>query len=171
MRYVALLRGVNLGGTNKVAMPELRDLVESIGLSDVSTYIQSGNVLFTAGKPPDPTDLESAIEDRFGISVSVALRSASDLRKALRNNPFPDAETSTLHVGFLTDKPRQSVVAQLDAGRFAPDEFAVRGTEMYLHLPNGMGRSKLPPYLGRKLGVPTTIRNWNTVSKLAELLG
>lgn len=164
---VALIRGVNVAG-RKLPMAELRELVESLGFDDVRTYIQSGNVLFS-GKRPAPAVLEAAIERRFGLEVDVMLRSPAQIERALERNPFPDADRSKLHVGFMATKPTPAAVAGLDGGPFLPEEFAVVGAELYLHLPNGMGRTKLPDYVIRRLKVPTTLRNWNTVTKLAEL--
>ncbi|HEX6761932.1 MAG TPA: DUF1697 domain-containing protein [Gaiellaceae bacterium] len=165
---VALLRAVNVGG-RKVPMADLRDAVESLGFVDVRTYIQSGNVLFSAPRVPKPDALEHAIVDRFGISVDVVIRSAADLRRALERDPFPDVDHSKLHVGFMAEKPVASALSAIDRDAFLPDQFAVAGRELYLYLPNGMARTKLPGHLLRRLDVPTTIRNWNTVTKLAEL--
>lgn len=167
--YVGLLRAVNLGGTNKVPMAELRALLESMGHSDVTTVLQSGNVIFTSRRPTKAEPLEAAIEAKFGLAIDVLLRSPDELRQVLSANPFPHADASSLHVGFMAQAPAPAVLAKLDAGRFRPEEFAIRGADLYLHLPNGMGKSKLPPYLARQLKIPTTIRNWNTVTKLAEL--
>jgi uncharacterized protein (DUF1697 family) len=164
---VGLLRGVNVGGRT-LPMAELRELVESLGFEDVRTYIQSGNVLFSAKKRPAPALLEAAIECRFGLEVDVMLRSATELERTIERNPFPDADRSRLHVGFMARKPTPAAVAALDGGPFLPEQFAIVGTELYLHLPNGMGRTKLPDFVLRRIKVPTTIRNWNTVTKLAE---
>jgi uncharacterized protein (DUF1697 family) len=168
-RYVGLLRGVNVGGKAKVSMAELRTLFESLGYTEVVTYIQSGNIVFTNGRAVTPKRLETAIAGEFDIHTTVVLRTRNELHRVVKNNPFPRVDTAKLHVGFMAQKPAAAVVAKLDAERFAPDEFAVRGCELYLHLPNGMGRSKLPPYLDRQLKIPTTVRNWNTVTKLLEL--
>jgi uncharacterized protein (DUF1697 family) len=165
---VALLRGVNVGG-RKLPMAELRELVESLGYDDVRTYIQSGNLLFRTAKPPRPAVLEAAIEERFGLPVDVILRSPANLASVVKRNPFPRAESSKLHVGFMASKPTASVVGAIDGRPFLPDEFAVVGTELYLHLPHGMARTKLPDYVVRRLKIPTTVRNWNTVTKLVEL--
>ena len=154
-----------------MAMSDLRQLAESLGLSDVSTLIQSGNLIFSAEARPKPQELEAAITQRFRLPVSVALRSGSELRRILSNQPFPDAESSSVHVGFLTGKPPAARVKELDPGRFAPEGFVVRGTEVYLHLPNGMARTKVPSYLDSTLRTPMTVRNWNTVTKLADLTG
>jgi uncharacterized protein (DUF1697 family) len=165
---VALLRAVNVGG-RKVPMVELRALVESLGFDDVRTYIQSGNVLFSAPRTPKPGLLEQAIEERFGLSVDVVVRSGADLRRALERDPFPDADRSKLHIGFMAKRPAASAVSALDPDAFLPERFAIVGRELYLHLPGGMARTKLPGYVLRRLAVPTTLRNWNTVTKLAEL--
>jgi uncharacterized protein (DUF1697 family) len=168
-RYVALLRGVNVGGKAKVSMAELRALFESLGHREVVTYIQSGNIVFTTGRAVTAKRLEAAIAGELGIDTTVVVRTRSELERVVKNNPFPKVDTTKLHVGFMAKKPAAAVVAKIDADRFAPDEFAVRGCDLYLHLPNGMGRSKLPPYLDRQLKIPTTVRNWNTVTKLLEL--
>jgi uncharacterized protein (DUF1697 family) len=167
---VALLRGVNVGG-RKVPMAELRDVVESLGYGDVRTYIQSGNVLFESARKPAPGTLESAIEKRFGLQVDVMLRTPTELRKVLERDPFPTADRSSVHVGFMARAPKAADVRAIDASSFAPEEFAVVGSELYLHLPNGLGRSKFPDFVLRRLKIPTTLRNWRTVTKLAELAG
>ena len=168
-RYVGLLRGVNVGGKNKMAMTELRALVESLGHTEVSTFIQSGNVIFTARRTVTSKSLEAAIEKQFGIDITVVLRTAPELEKVVKANPFPDVDRSKLHVGFMAKKPTPAAVAKLDPDEYAPEQFAIHGAELYLHLPNGMGRTKLPAYIDRRVKVPTTIRTWNTVTKLLEL--
>ncbi len=168
MRYVALLRSVNVGGRS-VPMAALRAELEAAGLRDVTTYIQSGNVIFSSAKRPSPAGLEHVTASRLGIDTTVVLRTAADLERAIARNPFPRADRARLHVGFMVKAPAAGTLASIDATPFAPEEFAVRGTELYLHLPNGMGRAKLPLFLDRRLGIPTTFRNWNTVTKLAEL--
>jgi uncharacterized protein (DUF1697 family) len=150
-------------------MGELRALVESLGYHDVRTYIQSGNVVFTSRAPVKASALEDAIGTSFGLDATVILRTASQLERVVRRNPFPDADPSELHVGFAARRPAKAVVASIDAERYLPEEFAVVGAEVYLRLPNGLGRARLPPYLDRRLGVPTTVRNWRTVGKLVEL--
>lgn len=167
--YAALLRGINVGGHNKVPMSELRAVVDSLGHTDVTTYIQSGNVVFTSTKNVTPATLERAIKNEFGFDITVVLRTRAELQRVVKDNPFARADLKTVHVGFMASKPSAAAVRDLDTDQFAPDEFAIKGTNLYLHVPNGMGRTKLPPYLDRKLKVPTTVRNWNTVLKLLEL--
>jgi uncharacterized protein (DUF1697 family) len=169
--YVALLRGVNVGGRNKLPMKDLRELFGSLGHTEVGTFIQSGNVVFSAARAVSRATLEQAIKKQFGLDITVVLRTPAELKKTLRANPFPKADPTKLHVGFMSKKPTASAVKLLDAERFLPDEFAIRGCEIYFHLPNGMGRTKLPPWIDRQLKIPTTVRNWNTVNKLLELVG
>jgi uncharacterized protein (DUF1697 family) len=145
--------------------------MESLGHTGVSTLLQSGNVIFTAATPVSSESLEAAIESRFGVAVAVMLRKPAELRRVMRTNPFPAADTSKLHVGFMAAAPASAALAKLDRQRFLPEEFVVKGAELYLHLPNGMGRTKLPGYLDRRLKIATTIRTWNTVAKLVDLTG
>ena len=168
-RYVALLRGVNVGGRRTVAMAELRALFESLGHTDVSTLIQSGNVIFRATKPCAPESLEAAIEKRFGIDVNVVLRTPRELRHVVEKNPFTQVDPSKLHEAFMARTPSPGAVRNLDPERYQPEEFSLRDRDLYLHLPNGVGRAKLPASLNRSLGIPTTIRNWATVTKLADV--
>jgi uncharacterized protein (DUF1697 family) len=150
-------------------MADLRALVESLGHTDVSTLIQSGNLIFTSQRAVTAKRLEAAIEKEFGIDIAVVLRTAAELRSVVKANPFTGVDPSKVHVGFMASKPSTGAVAKLDADRFQPEEFAVRGSHLYLHLPNGMGRTKLAPYLDRQLKIPTTVRNWKTVTRLVDL--
>jgi uncharacterized protein (DUF1697 family) len=168
-RLVALLRGVNVAG-NQVSMPALRALFEGLGCGRVETYIQSGNVVFSP--PPGGIDggaLEPPLAERFGFDMPVILRSAGELATVLGANPYPGVDGTRLHVAFSAKPPPAEAVASLDVGPFEPEVCVVVGAHIYMHLPNGMGRSRLPLYLGRRLKVPFTVRNWNTVAKLAEL--
>ena len=158
-----------MGGKNILSMSELRALFESLGHTEVATFIQSGNIVFTTARPVTPKGLETAIGSHFGHDLRVVLRTAGELESAVQANPFA-GDPSNVHIGFMAEKPAAAAVASLDADQFLPDEFVFRGRDLYLHLPNGMGRSKLPAYLDRRLKVPTTVRNWNTVTKLLELV-
>ncbi|MFO0694146.1 MAG: DUF1697 domain-containing protein [Polyangiales bacterium] len=173
MRYVALLRGINVGGKNKLPMKELVALVAGLGATDVESYIQSGNVIFEASASVARDfagKLEAAIEARFGFESPVVLRSASELAAVLENPPFGEAPLETRHVGFLAARPTEARVASLDPARSPGDSFVVRGSEIYLHLPNGVARSKLTnAYFDSKLGTTSTFRNWKTVVALAGL--
>ncbi len=168
--YVALLRGINVAGHGKIKMDDLRHAFHALGYRDVTTYIQSGNVIFTSDAPVVAVGLENAIAAEFGMNVTVVLRTTAQLKSVFRRNPFTDVDSSRVHVGFMRQRPSAEVGQKLDLQPFTPDEVVVAGSELYLHLPNGVGRSKLPDYLGRQLKVPITIRNWNTVTKLVELV-
>jgi uncharacterized protein (DUF1697 family) len=174
---VALLRGINVGGKTKVPMAKLASTLSSLGFEDVRTYIQSGNVVFrsrAAGTPRLAARTERRIRDELGIDVAVLLRTPAELAKVVKSNPFlrAGADPSKLHVVFMDSVPARKAVAGLAPARSAPDEFELRGREIYLHLPNGFGRSKLTiDYFERRLGVRATARNWNTVNKLIALSG
>jgi uncharacterized protein (DUF1697 family) len=174
--HLALLRGINVGGKNKLPMTELRDMFVAAGCRDVQTYIQSGNVLFTADPDvvaPLAGVITTQIAERFGYRVPVILRTAAQIGDVLRHNPFlaEGAAEETLHVLFLADGPDASRVAGLDPDRSPPDAFIVREQEIYLRLPNGVARSKLTnDYFDAKLATISTGRNWRTVTTLCELM-
>jgi uncharacterized protein (DUF1697 family) len=173
--FVALLRGINVGGKTIVSMPELKSLFSSMGFEEVSTYIQSGNVVFNS--PEDEGQglapgIEERIADAFGVNITVLLRTPAELAEIAGSNPFlgREADLTKLHVVFLSGPPAPDAVGELDPRRSPPDEFSVRGREIYLHLPNGAGRSKLTiDYFEKRLGVRATARNWKTLTKLVEL--
>jgi uncharacterized protein (DUF1697 family) len=173
--YVALLRGVNLGARNKVSMADLRTVFESFGAEDVQTYVQSGNVVFKS-RLRSAAELTAAIERRIsrelGLEIRVILRTSEQLAKIVAGNPFAakQAEGTKLHVTFVADAPKRARVRTLESEAFEPDEFHVHGREVYVHTPKGYGRSKLSnAYFEKQLDVAATTRNWNTVTKLAEL--
>jgi uncharacterized protein (DUF1697 family) len=175
-RYVALLRGINLGARNKIAMADLRDLFESLEAEDVTTYVQSGNVVFRSRIARDQLTrtIEERISSRLGLEIEVLLRTSAELAKLVAGNPFAKSQSDPvkLHVTFLADTPAAARVRALDTTAFEPDEFHVADREVYLHTPNGYGRSKLSnAYFEKQLGVAATTRNWKTVTALAELSG
>jgi uncharacterized protein (DUF1697 family) len=173
--FAALLRGINVGGKNKVPMAELKAALESLGLEDVVTYIQSGNVVFTSSKGSAgavAADVERRIGQAFGVDAAVLLRTPAQLKKIAAGNPFlkKGVDRSKLHVVFLDGAPAKAKIAKLDPDRSPTDEFSVSGREVYLHLPEGAGRSKLTiDWFERGLGVRATARNWKTLEKLIEL--
>jgi uncharacterized protein (DUF1697 family) len=175
--FLALLRGVNVGGKNRVAMKELAGLLAGAGLEEVRTYIQSGNAIFRAPRakgPELPGLIAGLIAERFDLSVPVVIRSAEELSGVVRSNPFLEggADPEALYVAFLADEPAAARIAALDPNRSPPDAFRVRGREVYLHLPNGVAGSRLTnDYFDSRLGTRSTARNWRTVLKLAELCG
>ncbi len=173
--HVALLRGINVGGKNKLPMKELSPLFVEAGCKDVVTYIQSGNVLFRASATVArrvPGTIAKAITEQFGYSVPVVTRQADDLRRIAQENPFlaKGAEVTTLHVAFLAARPTAAKLRALDPDRSPADEYVVKGSEIYLHCPNGFARTKLTnAYFDSKLGTTSTVRNWKTVRKLLEM--
>jgi len=175
LTYLGLLRGINVGGKHKLPMKDLIEIFVWAGCVDVRTYIQSGNVIFRAAPEERarlPGLITTAIAKRFGYSVPVVLRTADEIAGVLSDNPLLISGVSAdeLHVLFLADLPAGRCVEDLDPGRSPPDEFAVRGREVYLRLPNGVARSKLTnAYFDSKLATTSTGRNWRTVTKLFEL--
>ena len=167
MKWVALLRGVNLGARNRLPMAELRTLLEDAGYGSVKTYIASGNVLLDgpAARNKLGSDLERLIADAFDVTTTVILRKPRDLAATVEAHPFK--RTSDTHVAFLAKRPAKSAVAELDA--FASDAVLV-GAELYLQLPRGVHGSRLSnARIESLLGVAATLRNWRTVVALAEL--
>jgi uncharacterized protein (DUF1697 family) len=176
--HVALLRGINVGGKNKVPMKSLAAMFEEVGCTDVTTYIQSGNVIFRAKSSLVrrlPELITEFLSGELGVNAPVLVRSARELREVLHNNPFlrrRSAKPEHLHVGFLADAPTRSQVEALDPERSAGDAFEVRGREIHLCCPNGLARTKLTvAYFDKVLDTTTTLRNWRTVQKLAESRG
>jgi uncharacterized protein (DUF1697 family) len=174
--YLALLRGINLGPKNKIAMPDLSEIFSQAGCGDVRTYILSGNVIFTTSSELSgrlPGLITAQIEKRFGHKVPVMLRTVGEMRVLVRNNPFlkEGVAEDILHVMFLADSPKPGVVKNLDPDRSPPNRFIVRGKEVYLLFPHGFAQNKLTnSYFDAKLGTIGTVRNWRTVIKLLELM-
>jgi uncharacterized protein (DUF1697 family) len=163
---IAMLRGVNVGG-RKVPMADLRAIFDALGHTDVRTYIQSGNVVFTA-KGKDATirsEIEQALQREFGFEVAVLLRTPAELAQVVERNPFgKDA-----YVTFLDDAPERKQIAAIDASVYAPDEFTVVGKEIFVRCPNGYGRTKINnTFFERKFATKATTRNWNTVTLLLD---
>lgn len=174
-RYVALLRGINVGGKNKLPMADLRDIFAAAGCGAVKTYIQSGNVVFEAAEDLAervPALVSEAIRERFGYETAVVMRSGYEMRRVADSNPFDTSgDPRFLLVAFLADAPGAETVARLDPHRSPPDAFEVRGRHVYLHYPNGVARSKLTnEYLASRLGTASTMRNWRTVLTLLKML-
>jgi uncharacterized protein (DUF1697 family) len=174
-RWVLLLRGINVGGGNRIPMRDLVALLEGLGLRDARTSIQSGNAAFLAEDGADPGALAAAItgaiRESHGFAPRALLLPGAAVRAAIEANPFPEAtaQPTTLHVCFLAAEPVAPDLDALDALRGPRERFALDGVVLYLHLPDGLGRSKLAERLERHLGVQATVRNWNTVLRLAML--
>jgi uncharacterized protein (DUF1697 family) len=178
--HVALLRGINLGPHKRVAMPALRNLVESLGHTDVATYIASGNVVFTASRKTGLAgELEKAIADELGVTCRVVVLTGAELAKAVADNPYPDEPNpKNVHAFFLTAKAGDEArahVAQAQERAVAKgsrDEAAIVGNVLYLHTPDGFGRSELAAELskgGKRNAAEGTARNWATVTKLLAM--
>jgi uncharacterized protein (DUF1697 family) len=175
MKHVALLRGINVGGKNKVPMQDLVAIFTAVGCTDVKTFINSGNVVFAAPATllkKIPELVTAAIQKKCGCNTPVVMRSAKEMRAAFENNPFmqENPEENALHVMFLGDAPSAKLIQSLDPTRNPPERFIVRGKDIYLHMPKGMGQTKLTnAYFDSKLKTVSTARNWRTVAKLVEL--
>ncbi|HWI64261.1 MAG TPA: DUF1697 domain-containing protein [Symbiobacteriaceae bacterium] len=173
--FIALLRGINVGGHKLVKMAELKRTFEALGFSRVQTYIQSGNVVFEAAE--DEASLrrriEQAIEAAFGFAVPTVLRTAQALEAIVADCPFPVdrlAEGEELYVALLAEAPAQAGIDKLLASRSDTDECRLAGREVYLLLRNGARETIFTNnFLEKKLGVPVTTRNWQTINKLVEM--
>ena len=169
-----LLRGINIGSRNRIAMPELRELLAGAGFDDVRTYLQSGNVVLSSEASPEQVarEAERQIAKRFGLDIAVVVRTRDELAKVVRRNPLAKVATNPkrYQVSFLSDEPDPEIVRKLEAAAVEPEQFTLVGRELYAWHPEGIGRSKLWAALaGRGLGVTATARNWTTVTKLLEL--
>jgi uncharacterized protein (DUF1697 family) len=168
--HVALLRGINVGGRGRVAMADLREVVASLGYEDVATYVQSGNVVFTA-EAPDAAALEAAIAKRLDVSPAVVVLSREELEQVVARNPWPDERDGKhLHVIFTAGEPDADVVAAAQEKAAGGDEARIVDGTLYMHTPNGLGRSKLAAELSRRGPKDGTARNWTTVTKLLAML-
>lgn len=172
--FIALLRGINVGGHNKLPMRDLVRVLESLGLKNVKTYIQSGNVVFQS----EHTDLAvlsaeigTAVYENHDFTPQVLLLRLAELATTVANNPFPAAEEDhkTLHFYFLESAPPKPDMAALEAVKSEREQFELIDNVFYLHAPDGIGRSKLTAKVEKALGVAATARNWRTVSKLLEM--
>lgn len=174
--YIAMLRGINIGPHKRMKMDKLCASCEALDFEQVKTYVQSGNVVFKAGKQ-SPASLSGKLEERivrdFGFSAPVIVRTDDEMGKVIRNNPLikkPNIDPERLHVTFLSELPAPATVKKLDALPQQPDWFCYLKREIYLHCPNGYGQTKLTNNLFEKqLAVGATTRNWRTVNNLYEM--
>src|SRR5262245_45867607 len=172
--YVALFRGVNVGGRNTLPMKELVSVLGDLGARNVKTYIQSGNAVFVSPEKDDlglANSISREIKKRRGFEPRVLLLGLEDLELATRKNPFPEAaaDPKTLHAGFLASPPEKPNLDALEGLRIASERFQLIDKVFYLHAPDGIGRSKLAANSERLLGAPMTDRNWRTVLKILEM--
>jgi uncharacterized protein (DUF1697 family) len=175
MRYAALLRGINVGGNRKVAMADLRELLAGLGYDAVTTYLQSGNAVFsTSGSSPGALAavIEERVAEKFGAPVRVLVRTGPELADVVGASPLPDGpqNPSRFFVAFLSAAPDQAAVREIEAEEFGADRIWVSGAEAYLWCPKGAADTTLThSFVEKRLGVTATARNWNTVTKLVSL--
>lgn len=171
--YIALFRGINVGGANLLPMKELVALLEELGCTGVKTYIQSGNAVFRhrAAAPGLAMKIRAAVAAAKGFEPAVLLLTEKDLARAAAANPFPEAEgdPAKLHLSFLAARPGKPDLERLEELRSRNERFELAKDVFYLHAPDGIGRSKLAAAVEKALGVAATGRNWRTVQKLLEL--
>ncbi len=174
MRQIVLLRGINLGPRNRIAMPELRELLSGAGYDDVRTYVQSGNVVLSTAASEDQLvrRCEQLIAERFGLEIAVVARTRDELAAIVDRNPLGDVavDPKRYQVSFLSRQPDPAVLARLEAAASEPERLVARGRELYAWHPDGVARSRLWAGLaGKGLGVTATARNWATVTSLLTL--
>jgi uncharacterized protein (DUF1697 family) len=172
--WVALLRGINVGRNKRIAMTDVRAMVVSLGNGDVRTLGQSGNLIFSSAQrkaEPLEQEISKAIRATFAMDVAVLLRTAAEYADAVDANPFVarGVDARELHAAFLSAEPPKAKAASIDHAEFVPDEFAFGKRVVYVRLPNGIMGSTLPDW-DKVLGVRATQRNWNTTTKLRDLL-
>jgi len=170
--YIALFRGINVGGNNILPMKDLKELLEEISCEKVQTYIQSGNVVFQSEKQHRElaAEIGTAIHRQFGFEPKVMLMRQNELQKAVDNNPYKTGEGKTLHFYFLEFFPETPDLDRLNTLKSPSEQFTLRQNVFYLYAPEGIGRSKLAAKVEQAVGVAATARNWNTVSKLLEMI-
>jgi len=174
--YVAMLRGINVSGQKTIKMENLRVSFEALGFRRVRSYVQSGNLIFEATRTSSDNlskNVGEKILSDFGFSVPLVLRTSDEMKKIVGDNPFVKEEgidRSKLHVTFLSAFPNKAALGKLDALNVLPDQFRVKGREIYLYCPNGYGRTKLSNVAFEKLlSLEATTRNWKTINTLAEM--
>jgi uncharacterized protein (DUF1697 family) len=169
--YVAFLRGVNLGPSNKISMPALRAMAEDLGYTDVVTYINSGNLIIRSTKQAVTVerDISDAIKKTFGRPIDVTVRTSAQLKKILAENPYPDSNPSQVTVAFLTKMPARDAKDKVAAVAADYEPFTFAGQQVYVNYSHGLGRSKLAEKFSDIVGVSATVRNIRTVEKVLVL--
>jgi uncharacterized protein (DUF1697 family) len=175
-KFVAFLRGINVGGNKTISMARLKTVLEELGFQSVKTHLNSGNVVFASkekGKAKLAKTIEDAIEKEFGFRPAVVVRSSADLKRIVARNPLPKVaadDPGHLVVMFLAAKPAKDAAARIAKTYAGPEEIRLDGDVAYITYPNGIGKSKLTNVsLEKQLGVTGTARNWNTIMRLAEI--
>ena len=172
--WVALFRGINVGGNKILPMKDLVATLENAGAQDIETYIQSGNAVFRSQETAAPLlsdKIRAAIEEGHGFEPQMILLESEEVERAIRSNPFPEAEAEakTVHVYFLASMPERPDLDALEALKGDQERFVLEDGVFYLHAPDGIGRSKLAANVEKLLGVPATARNWRTVCKVLDM--
>jgi uncharacterized protein (DUF1697 family) len=175
LRQLVLLRGVNVGGRNKLPMAALRDALEAAGMREVQTYLQSGNVVLDDAGASGELALrcERLIAERFGLSIAVIVRTRAQLARVVRRDPLASGadQPKLYQVSFCASKPSAAAIEKVAARAVEGERIVAHGSEIYAWFPHGVGRSRLAAQLAKQdLGVVATARNWTTVTKLLELL-
>lgn len=173
--YIALFRGINVGGHNRLLMQDLRDLFNELGYQKVDTYIQTGNVVFQAeekDKQNMSEKISSAVEEHHGFKPKVLVLELAEMQEAVEANPFTEAESEpkSLHLNFLVAKPTDPDLESLENYKKESERFELKGNVFYLHAPEGIGRSKLAEKTEKLIGVSMTGRNWRTVQKIMKMV-
>jgi uncharacterized protein (DUF1697 family) len=176
VKQIVLLRGVNVGGRNKLPMAALREAMGDAGLSEVQTYLQSGNVVLDDAAAPEllARRCQELIADRFDLDIAVVVRTREQLARVVRRDPLGDVadQPKLYQVGFCASRPTKEAVRKLSERAAEDERIVAHGSEIYAWFPHGVGRSRLAAQLtGRDLGVVGTARNWTTVTKLLALAG
>ena len=174
--YISILRGINVSGHKKILMSDLKSLYEEAGFKNVSTYIQSGNVIFQFPEEISNEQIEvkirQAILQKYRFDVPVIVRTVNEMQKTCRNNPFLgkiEINIEKLHVTFLAELPKQELLSAINKYDYTPDKFVIIWKDVILYCPNGYGETKLSnTFFENKLHVTATTRNWKTINKLAE---
>jgi uncharacterized protein (DUF1697 family) len=172
--FIALFRGINVGGSGQLPMQGLTAILESLGAQQVRTYIQSGNAVFQSNLD-DRVELSRALSEaifqRYGFQPVVLILRGEELLRAMAENPFPEAEAdpASLHLGFFASQPEKPDLDKLTSLKKESERFQLGDGVFYLHAPEGVGRSRLAAGAEKALGVPMTDRNWKTVCKLRDL--
>lgn len=172
--YIALFRGINVGGNNMLSMKDLAALLEKLDAHNVKTYIQSGNVVFqheSERAAELSSRISAAIKESHGFEPRVLLLDLVEMENAVASNPFSEAEVEpkTLHLFFLADPPQNPDLKTLDTIKQDNEQFKLIDKVFYLHAPDGIGRSKLAERAEKALGVAATARNWRTVCKIMAM--
>jgi uncharacterized protein (DUF1697 family) len=172
--YIALLRGINVGGHKLIKMQELKNVLTNMGLDKVKTYIQSGNVIFHSERNAEQLEeqMEQEIRSAFGFSVIIILRTASEWEQIINNCPYPVnslSEGESVHISLLAKEPSKECINHLLDYKSEMEQCCIRGREIYLYLQQSIRHSKISAQL-QKVGVPGTSRNWKTIKKLGTMV-